>query len=228
MSTREEKVQFVSLLEAMGLSPQILQDAIDNRSFAIELVATMNRKACGSSGPVPFKTAREVMGSSYLGVVGTDAQPPRVVPFTLETLRQCRQSHILAYVGKCTPRDLSAGRILCATEESWFTTPIQASWVLLCKEPLRGSLGAAYKTQLQMAKQPKVAVAQLARVGAILCHRPNALPELRNFAVRCAEHTESEVPDISCPGGRCEILASYIHEMQPHVGLAVVRMPDFT
>lgn len=76
MSTREEKVQFVGVLEGMGLSPNILQDVINNRSFAVELTATMNQKARRSSGPVPFKTAREVMGSNYLGVVGTDSQPP--------------------------------------------------------------------------------------------------------------------------------------------------------
>lgn len=79
-----------------------------------------------------------------------------------------------------------------------------------------------------MSKHSNVAVAHLAHVGAILCHRPNVLPAFHMFAVRCAESTADEVPDISFPDGRCEILASYPHEMQPHVGLAVAHKPDFT
>lgn len=169
----------LKVLEAFNITHDELKLLRNNRDFATHLTAFWKAEAMGGE---PYNDteaqshARTIMGRNFLGLEDvrryyrvryTDDQlaPLSTVPFTDETLRQCRDTHVLVPgypLSLNEMYDIQWGPFFYGAlgDPSWamsfkkeaFATDqkVEARWYLLRKEPVPGSVDKTPQDQLAL------------------------------------------------------------------------------
>jgi hypothetical protein len=223
---------------------ETLFDIFDTARF---LIQTHRRHAMKSIvGCCTQNRAREIMGRNMFGIEealeyfgisplcrSTNTLSHLVkVPFTEETLKECRETHILVAIFPTSIvdiRDLIGGEPFCDYRQAFANDRGQANWHLVRKAPVKNSTSKTWNAQQTLLahneKTPEARVLVYAFIGHLMATGKQLF---ENVYVRCSNiDSDGRHVDVGTFGWNMLIVGSDRGDAPySHIGLASERMPD--
>lgn len=182
-----------------------------------------------------IEEALECFGTSPLGRSALALSLLFEVPFTEETLMECRDTHVLVAVFRMSIvdiRDFIGGEPFCDHRQEFANNPgTQASWHLIRKAPVANSTSKTGNAQQALLAHnenvPEARVLVYAFMGYLLA---TGRELFKNVYVRCSDiDSDGRRVDVGTFGWNMLIVGSDRGDAPySHIGLSSERKPDTT
>ncbi len=205
-------------LEAAGLTDELAQRVIDSKGNDLATKVVKLIANGGFEATTPQKRAREIMGCNmfgieeairYFGVNPSRQQTAALadIPFTEETLRQCKNSHVLAAIFPLSILDVRSkvydGQRLFYSQD-WFNKESfakdrgETEWRLVRKTSVDNSTSKTWSEQQALLSDKEETPEARVVVYAIIGHFLNA-------GERLFEHIYIRCSDVDSDGDRVDV-----------------------